>query len=267
MNPGRIKKWIGENKSWLFSGIVVFALGAISSTIKEHWSLLKQIITVPVWGIGTIILVSIGIVGLVFSRKERRLTATNLSLTDKLQAIEIKQNGVDEIDPLTGLYNLRKLDKFFEKELPEFTKEKKEVWAAILDINQLKKKTENASILAGSDILEKLGQLWTTRDPKDLILRWGGDEFMIISPNSNEDEITGFVERLQKKAADYNFYVSGEDKPIKISVAAGISKWNKDDNSRTFQSRLGKALREAKDEYAKIPESAPESEKSRFCIL
>ncbi len=261
MDWKKVGTHLSADKEKLFSSIILVLLGVIGTTLKEKWPLLLKEVSLPIWGVGTIFLGSVGVMGLFFSKKEEVSSQTKQALQARLDALEKTRADVDERDWLTDLYNLRKFESFIKNDLPGLVEGRKDVWAALLDINQFKNKTSGSSILIASEVLRQLGKRWRSRDSKDIILRWGGDEFMVICPDSDMEEITGFVKRLQEKASEKPFIVSGAEKAIEISVAAGITQWHEDDDKWKFQTRLGKALQAAKDRYVSLPSKMEEKEK------
>lgn len=100
------------------------------------------------------------------------------------------------IDPLTGLYNRRYLDKFI------FTNEK---IIAILYLDDFKSINDATGHIGGNKVLRDFSEALTkaTRD-SDVVVRMGGDEFLIILETSDTDVITEVVERI-KRITDINF--------------------------------------------------------------
>lgn len=99
-------------------------------------------------------------------------------------------------DPLTGLYNRRYLDKFI------FTNEK---IIAILDIDDFKSINDSVGHVGGDKVLKSFSEalMKATRD-NDVVVRMGGDEFLIILETSEMDAMSEVIERI-KRNTDIKF--------------------------------------------------------------
>jgi diguanylate cyclase (GGDEF)-like protein len=239
-------KWILKNKEWLFSGILVYILGTLSTEVRKHIPLLGTTFAIPLWHLLALSAVIISIVSIIFIRKMRQLLTKNIELQSML-AEASPEEPLAEIDPLTGLSNLRRLNRFFSRDLPLLQANNEDVWGIMLDIDDFRSVTGSLSIIEASDLLEQVGSRWKGRDEDDIILRWGGDEFLAIASGCTQDSAVGFARRLQKKLAESPLYVGDQNHCIRLTASAGITKWNtKSDTDRIFQERIGKALNQAK---------------------
>lgn len=133
-----------------------------------------------------------------------------------LTHIKLKEAAVT--DKLTGLYNRGKLDEF----LYEAFQNSKDPFALILiDIDDFKYVNDNYGHLTGDKILEKLSALLKADLlPTDRIIRWGGEEFMIISHHTTYEKISKRVEELCQKVQTYDFEIK---KNITISIGFTLS--------------------------------------------
>lgn len=243
--------WIKKNKEWLFSGLFIYLIGWGTSEIKNAIPFLNHSYSIKGWHLIFFIISVLASFGSYFRLRNKRLS--NENKLSKIDNEELNKKIIEliEIDPLTNMHNLRRIERFFEEELSTYLEERKEVWGIMLDINKFDEKTRDLSITQGSDLLELVGKRWKSNKEKDVVARWGGDEFLVISPNENLQSILGFTERLLRDLSETPFYVGIGNKNVKIelSATAGISKWNKNgDNERMFQDRLGKLMKEAKEE-------------------
>ena len=243
-----MRSWITKNREWLFSGILVYLVGVISAEARKHLPVLGATFNVAIWHllVGAGILISV--VSLLFIRKVKSLTSKTAELRTAVAESDSKPS-LAEIDPLTGLHNLRRLDRFFSEELPLLEAARTDVWGIMLDIDKFRTVSEPLSVIEASDLLEEVGSRWKTRDEGDIIMRWGGDEFLAFAPGSTESGAIGFAKRLQRILSESPLYAGDQNHRIDLTATAGISRWNsKTDTDRSFQERLGKALDEAKQE-------------------
>jgi diguanylate cyclase (GGDEF)-like protein len=105
-----------------------------------------------------------------------------------------------EKDSLTGCYNRR----FFNKRIPnlllQLNKENEKLSLAILDCDNFKTINDNYGHKKGDLVLQELSALLLTiiRE-NDMVVRWGGDEFLIIAPYSDKIDIKGIIDQLENE--------------------------------------------------------------------
>ncbi|QEN04306.1 diguanylate cyclase [Thiospirochaeta perfilievii] len=106
---------------------------------------------------------------------------------------------ISETDQLTGIYNRRKLDSSLKMISSQYTRSKSDFSIIMLDIDFFKSCNDNFGHLVGDDVLKKLSQILLKNIRKtDILGRWGGEEFLIIAPNTQEDGAIKLAEFLRK---------------------------------------------------------------------
>jgi diguanylate cyclase (GGDEF)-like protein len=123
-------------------------------------------------------------------------------------------------DSLTGLYTRR----YFEQKLTEGIGEAKRtngrLSVVLFDIDNLKDVNDAMGHKMGDQVLRKFSQILKTHSrKKDIVARWGGDEFVAIIPGSSEDEATVFGERIKEIFSNEVFIA--ENKNMKCTVSYG----------------------------------------------
>lgn len=118
-------------------------------------------------------------------------------------------------DKLTGLYNRR----FFEEELKRLDVERSYPISIIIgDVNGLKLANDVFGHLAGDQLLATAADVMKGACRKeDIVARWGGDEYIILLPQTNVWEVEQLAERIRKKCSE--MYVSD----INLSVSLGYA--------------------------------------------
>jgi diguanylate cyclase (GGDEF)-like protein len=107
------------------------------------------------------------------------------------------------IDDLTGLLNRREMKYQSNLALKCAVREKHLVGLLILDIDYFKKVNDSYGHLEGDRVLKELGQLLTSQSKQtDLVSRFGGEEFLILMPNTNRDDMLMFCEKIHALMAD-----------------------------------------------------------------
>ena len=149
-------------------------------------------------------------------------------------------------DQLTGLYNRR----FYDEKIKEIEEKRKFPVSIIVgDANGLKITNDVFGHEAGDELLKSTAKILKecTRQ-KDYIVRWGGDEFCIIAPETNEKEGQEIINRIHHKMEEYDF------ENIPISVAFGLA------TKRNTEQSLNVVFNEAEDKMYRNKEE----EKQKF---
>ena len=124
------------------------------------------------------------------------------------------------------------------------------VCLAILDIDHFKRVNEQFGHLAGDYVLKRLSRLLLGFFRKsDIVIRWGGEEFLIILFDVNEERMAVKMENLGLKIRESVF--KWKDTPISVTVSIGwtsvkLADLHQDSLEPYFQ-RVDDALFEAKD--------------------
>ncbi|MCX8034015.1 MAG: GGDEF domain-containing protein [Thermodesulfovibrio sp.] len=126
-------------------------------------------------------------------------------------------------DPLTGAYNRSFLMERIQEELSWSSLYKEPLSLALFDIDFFKKINDTYGHLSGDKILMELVSLAINFLPNRLTLgRYGGEEFCIIMPSTEESEAIEICEEFRKKVSESLFHIfSGET--VKLSISIGIT--------------------------------------------
>lgn len=129
------------------------------------------------------------------------------------------------LDKLTGVYNRR----YFENSLIELIDssniEKKQFAIIMFDIDNFKSVNDNYGHQKGDEVLIKLAKevkMCITKD--DIIGRYGGEEFIVILPNRNENQATSIAEKIRSKVEDAR--ILGDK--MKITISMGLATYTRD---------------------------------------
>jgi diguanylate cyclase (GGDEF)-like protein len=142
-------------------------------------------------------------------------------------------------DPLTGLANYRRLLDVLENETERTNRTGRPFSLLLLDLDGLKAINDTYGHLVGSRAICRLADILRIHCRAiDTAARYGGDEFALVLPESQEDEARRVANRIREKMA-------GDDEPPRLSASIGISIYRGDGE------RIEKLLSEAdKDLYA-----------------
>ncbi len=129
-------------------------------------------------------------------------------------------------DPLTKLFNRRFIVSFAENEVKEAIRYKKDLSIIILDIDNFKSVNDTYGHPVGDEVIKKVASvLKTTIRETDKAGRYGGEEFIVILPNTPSKEALGVAERIRKSIEKEVVPVNhnGNHIDLKITVSVGVA--------------------------------------------
>ena len=141
-------------------------------------------------------------------------------------------------DSLTKVYNRRYADKVVPKLFHRAKTRQEPISVFSLDINNFKCLNDYYGHQVGDLALEKLSKLLLDNvRKKDIVFRWGGDEFLVIAPNTDIDIVNSFITRINNAVS---FEVEKfNNKDIKLGISIGYAVFPQD--GQTFDELLSKA--------------------------
>lgn len=147
-------------------------------------------------------------------------------------------------DTLTGLYNRFRIDESLEENLQIFKRYNKYFSVIILDIDDFKVVNDTFGHQTGDKILKEFSQVLKKNIRSvDILGRWGGEEFLIISTETNVDEAIKIAEKLKDKIENHTF-----SKIKTITSSFGVSQISPNDTIRAIIKRADSALYTSKHE-------------------
>ena len=127
------------------------------------------------------------------------------------------------MDDLTQLYNSRFLNMYLDTEIERARRMKEHVSMIFFDIDGFKNVNDKYGHLAGSQVLNEVGRLLTGNVRKmDIPVRYGGDEFILILPETDSQNAIKIASRL-RQAVNANTFLRNQDPPYHLTASFGIS--------------------------------------------
>ena len=167
------------------------------------------------------------------SRERRSFTKSELEILNALSlpiasalanAVRIGEaERLSQTDDLTKLHNARYLRQFLLNEIRRARRYGSSVAALFLDLDDFKRVNDAHGHLAGSHVLMEMAAviLSSIRDT-DAVARYGGDEFVIVLPDT-EIELAGTVaERIREKIARHHFN-AGRNLKLSLTASFGVA--------------------------------------------
>ncbi len=125
-------------------------------------------------------------------------------------------------DSITGLYNYRYFYKRLTEEVFRAKRFSRKLALVIFDIDDFKIYNDTYGHQAGDQLLKQLGELLTrTVRSIDVVSRYGGEEFCVIMPESDQEECLKFMERLRKNIMNFPFKDEHSNQEHNITVSLG----------------------------------------------
>ena len=171
----------------------------------------------------------ISLIVFVFSNDVQELEGKLIEYNNQL----IKQANTDT---LTGLYNRRKALEYMEhicdKEIYDMG-----LCLCIGDIDFFKKVNDNYGHDTGDEVLKKVAEVFKQEmQGRNLVARWGGEEFLLVFPECNGDEAYIKIENIHKKIKALRF---GKDEmKFGVTMTFGLAEYD-------FQQGLNATIKEA----------------------
>ena len=166
----------------------------------------------------------------------------------RIHALEAKLQHMSELvreDQLTGSLNRRGLDDVFERETARADRRGTPLCIAVLDLDDFKKLNDTYGHIAGDNALKHLVKIVKdTLRSMDVIARFGGEEFLILLPETTIDAATQTMVRLQRELTKHFFLHDNEKVLITFSAGVALRKPNEDQTE--LVKRADKAMYQAK---------------------
>jgi diguanylate cyclase (GGDEF)-like protein len=130
-------------------------------------------------------------------------------------------------DPMTGLYNIRHLYNVLQLEIERAKRYGLRFSLLIIDIDNFKAYNDKYGHLLGDELLIRYGKfLIDNSRTVDTVCRYGGDEFVIILPQTAKEDVGSVNERIKKKLKRHRFKI--DSKKIALMVTIGDSSFPED---------------------------------------
>ena len=168
------------------------------------------------------------------------------SVAIALLFVEIQlQKEESFVDELSGLYN-RKYLEFFYNQMR--IKNYNEVYGIMMDLNRFKKINDTYGHTVGDDAIRIVSKLLSQCiENPDTVMRFAGDEFIVICVNKTEKEVVEVMDGINKHVSEFN---SVGKKPYELSLSMGYTKYTENyTNLDEFLRDMDMKMYAAKEEF------------------
>jgi diguanylate cyclase (GGDEF)-like protein len=149
-------------------------------------------------------------------------------------------------DPLTELLNRRHINYLADREVQRFNRTKHAIGIMLIDIDFFKAINDKYGHKIGDEVLVTVAQIIKSVVRKqDLIARWGGEEFLIVLPDSNDGFAKLTAQRIRDAFIGFDWHTAiGED--INPTITAGVSEIRQAEVLSAAIARADRALYKGK---------------------
>ncbi len=154
-----------------------------------------------------------------------------------------KLQELSTLDPLTGLKNRRYFAHIFHDECARSLRRKETMTMLFLDIDHFKRINDTHGHHFGDLALQAVGTIFEKQcRPYDTVVRWGGEEFVILLRATDEKGACLFAERIRQAVQDDLRLTL----PFFLTISIGLAQYQDNDTLEKLVDRADKALYQAK---------------------
>lgn len=183
-----------------------------------------------------------------------------------LRSANERLQHLNETDPLTGASNRRYLSEHLSQEYRRARREQRYLSVIVLDIDHFKTINDNFGHQAGDECLCAVTRICESRirRPPDFLVRYGGEEFVVVLPETPPEGAWTVAEALRSQVAEKPVRTSkGVEIPVTISLGITSSRCLEDMDPQYLIDRADQALYQAKqDGRNQVKAFSPDQEKA-----
>lgn len=166
----------------------------------------------------------------------------NRVLFPRIMRLEHELKKLASTDSLTNAYNRSKFDEIIIKETERAKRYNHLLSLVIFDVDHFREVNDTYGHLFGDYVLKSIANLTRNNIRRiDYLVRWGGEEFMIILTETELKRAEALAARIKKEVELFNFKEN-----VKVTVSFGVTQFRKDDSAGTFIKRADDGLYKAK---------------------
>lgn len=150
-------------------------------------------------------------------------------------------------DPLTGVGNRNSMQKTLQRDIHSARRNQQPLTVLMIDIDHFKRVNDSYGHSAGDSVLIQVAQhIEQQLRAADALFRYGGEEFLAVLPNTNQQDATLVAQRILNSLAQLK--VQAGEHQIKVTASIGSAELTAEDTLDTLQQRSDHALYSAKNQ-------------------
>lgn len=185
----------------------------------------------------------------VITKEQTAMTRKLKEANAELEAANSKLAELAQKDSLTHLFNRTQTEQILKNAITEAQKGRRLLTVMMVDIDEFKFLNEKYGHKTGDDVLVNVAKIISSDiGSSDTAGRWGGEEFLIVMPDSFKEEGLNLAEGMQRKIEEIS--INGEK--IKVTASFGIVQFKLSEDYQNCFKRLEEALKESKQKGKNI---------------
>ena len=157
-------------------------------------------------------------------KKDELLVRANALL--RIKAMKDKLERVSATDDLTGLHNRKYLQERLEEEISRSRRYGTKLSCILFDLDFFKVVNDMYGYEWGDILLKNIAvKLQDMARKEDIVTRYGDEEFLLVLPNTSEENAFLFGERFRREVEKMEFIPAGEEEAHKVTISGGISTY------------------------------------------
>jgi len=176
---------------------------------------------------------------------EQMIVYRTQEISNKNQLLSEQNDKLEELaskDSLTQLYNRRAFNVLVEKEISRASRHGHCMTLVLLDIDDFKAINDKCGHNVGDDVLRRVATVLLSNVRKEnIVCRWGGEEFVILIPETTSDVVFDHMETIRKTIEGMDFSPAN-----KVTFSAGMATMLIDESFEDWLQRADRALYRAK---------------------
>lgn len=179
------------------------------------------------------------------SRNEFGIIAKSINkLISDVNKLFTEKDFIAYHDSLTGIYNRHKFIEVFNKELKRSDRHNHNIAFAIMDIDKFKHINDKFGHNIGDLVLKTLADVIKENIREtDCFARWGGDEFVLLLPETEQKGAIALAEKIRKAVEKKKLNFANN-----VTISIGVSTYKKGEALESIYSRADKALYASKEQ-------------------
>jgi diguanylate cyclase (GGDEF)-like protein len=181
----------------------------------------------------------------------QELEQRSVELQETNQELEQKNKMLEKLaltDPLTGLPNRRAMDRLAERELRRRDRYAGSLALGLIDVDHFKEINVRYLLPGGDKVLVDLGKtLANSKRTSDDLGRIGGEEFLVIAPETNVEGAIILGERIRSTVECTQFVFKNELIPVRVSIGFAVAEDGIEADFEQMKHIAAAALSEAKN--------------------
>ncbi len=151
---------------------------------------------------------------------------TKIKNLAKIRELNEKIDNITTTDDLTGLHNRKFLIERLESEMSRAKRYNTKVSCILFDLDFFKVVNDMYGYEWGDVLLKKIAEMLLNLARKeDVVTRYGDEEFMVLLPDTSEENAFIFAERFRRDVEKMSFIPAGEDERHPVKISGGIASY------------------------------------------